>query len=918
MVKPYHTEFIEFTSHPIGECSASFPSSSSPLSWFIMFNRRRIQIISSLTYMELSSNDLFDMDYVNVVAVDEHVLFTTSGINQSLSVLEPFTGTITNLEIDLNEDAKHLAAVKDKQAKLVHFLSANSKVLQIGWISFQDEHALEEELTLSLDLQSIITASGIYLDKLKNSPIYVTGHSNGEVKLSTIENGNLICLSQKRSAGIVTDLVYHTNTYRDILVVVHDIEEDPAIPLVQIFIIDRQFNLNLIDSVKWPADYSKGQLLSIKVATDGDHYRIFTLYETTETETVFLDIFSTATNSRIYREPIQCNSGTGPVLDLEPSNESLSCQLIFQNGVSIYLALHDLQPKILDSANLIFSDWFGMNHSQFPYKNQMGKSIVEMRKLLNGELFIDKFLGIFGVDPKLYPPHDIGQLELLFNAINSNGEQPLVLKHCAIYYLLQDYNPRHAKHVNFAKFVSLSKPYLLAMNGFWDMDHDKPTEAIQFLTDPSVDLSDTANLDLDWSNKIISTLVERNHLDLALKFINCTQPTFWMTKSIETTLHLLCRLKTPLALEFQRRYSKAPIMDTFNLILNEGLTGTPESVREFLTHLASVRLLTDEEQCVVGYCRASDNILLKDFLLKFLIECGRYSEAYKSYRDMFDGVSSDSKSIARNSIMSNVFLMLPPIIQLSLKTQREIIVQNENETLQSLTKSTIDQKNTHPVERVLEAFQQSYQSIEPIVQTPSVPPQTTPLHDRNVKYPTSSSKESPLNSKHLISSNRSSPLNSNHLSSATKNSPIIKESPSSPFIQPPFVPRPPSMRRMSIENNISIRTSPHILESPIMPKSPSLFRNPETPTPSPRLAKEKLPLGIEKIDSKSPIVGLSSPYTSSNQRSPLVSKSPFAHHRGAPLESNPSKLASPRASSTKPNAIGSVKAIGILEYLINL
>ena len=195
-----------------------------------------------------------------------------------------------------------------------------------------------------------------------------------------------------------------------------------------------------------------------------------------------------------------------------------------------------------------------------------------MREKFSGILFYDKLLELGGVDANAYPPCDPNELENLFHSILDTPNPSLTLKNCLLYYIMKDFGTGIAE--KYASTFDLSRPFKLAIDGFWAMDNGKFKEAIQFLSDPSVDLDDSPETCLEWPRKIIESLFASKALKEGFQFVQSTKPALWSQSAISGVLQVLVSNSILSALEFCRQFCKHDIQESLNLVFSQVFSNT--------------------------------------------------------------------------------------------------------------------------------------------------------------------------------------------------------------------------------------------------------------------------------------------------------------------------------------------------------
>lgn len=92
------------------------------------------------------------------------------------------------------------------------------------------------------------------------------------------------------------------------------------------------------------------------------------------------------------------------------------------------------------------------------------------------------------------------------------------------------------------------------------------------LTDPSVDLNDSPDIEFAWAEKIISCLFRNQRNKESLFFFNSTLPALWSENLVTLMLKTLCKVDLLQAISFQQKHGHGNANSYFKMILDEAFT----------------------------------------------------------------------------------------------------------------------------------------------------------------------------------------------------------------------------------------------------------------------------------------------------------------------------------------------------------
>jgi hypothetical protein len=297
------------------------------------------------------------------------------------------------------------------------------------------------------------------------------------------------------------------------------------------------------------------------------------------------------------------------------------------------------------------------------YTDEQRKSINIVRKRMNdSKLFIDLLLETTNIDAK-YPFITYDDLKDVQNQLFKDDIYNLT-GHCIIYYILKDLN---CNYDEYAKQWSILPHYLIAINGYWSLDHQDIKEAFNYLWNPLIEI--------DWPEKIIQLLYDQKYYNEACRFIQITKTS--ITSEIGIELQMKLYLKTSIldAFLFQRKYNyfkRKDGSDLFTLFLQYCFEDeVPNS--SLINNIRKFPYNKSEETQLIKYMRQSDKKLCKDFLLMYYIYHGKYIEAIRFYEENKKSsiLVTDIHQEEREALIQNLKLLLPKVQRTMLEIENE-------------------------------------------------------------------------------------------------------------------------------------------------------------------------------------------------------------------------------------------------------
>ncbi|CAG8519905.1 16476_t:CDS:2 [Acaulospora morrowiae] len=334
-----------------------------------------------------------------------------------------------------------------------------------------------------------------------------------------------------------------------------------------------------------------------------------------------------------------------------------------------------------------FNEFF--NEMEFEKHNIYSKNVVNgiqtRRNQMNHELIFDMMLRFANIDSKLYPPSDISDLETLFNAIFSSHLDRL-RQHCLVYYLLKDWQiPPNYAHQKYAARFLIPPNFLCLMDGYWALDHWHFSEAIRFLTEPSVTV--------DWDLKVMEVLMNQASPREALQYANLTQTDEISPENTEMYMEILMRCDIRESFEFQRQYRpQLHELQMLELPLLRKLLDYcffKGSNPDRINTLIDIRMDKYEEEFVKRYCESNDSEECKVFWIYYALHHGMTSEAIKQ-NELLKRQSKGTESgivntHMRNKYFGNLMKVLPASQQKEISMEIDEVLNRDTVVVEEMT-----------------------------------------------------------------------------------------------------------------------------------------------------------------------------------------------------------------------------------------
>jgi hypothetical protein len=298
------------------------------------------------------------------------------------------------------------------------------------------------------------------------------------------------------------------------------------------------------------------------------------------------------------------------------------------------------------------------------------------------KLFIELLLETMNIDIR-YPFNTYDDLKEVQKQLFKKDTYNLT-GHCIIYYVLKDLN---CNYEEYAQQWSILPHYLIAINGYWALDHQNIKEAFNYLWNPLIEI--------DWPEKVIQLLYDQKYYNEACRFIQITKTSITSDDGIELQMRLYLKTNILDAFLFQRRNNSFKNKDgsnLFTLFLQHCFEDEiPNS--SLINKIRKFPYNKEEEAQLVKYMKESNKKLCRDFLLMYYIYHGKYIETIKLYEEykLTSIYINDVHQEEREALIQNLKLLLP-------KVQRTMLeIENEERTKGSTHSDAmdIDDDNSH-------------------------------------------------------------------------------------------------------------------------------------------------------------------------------------------------------------------------------
>ncbi|KAH6593357.1 hypothetical protein BASA50_007565 [Batrachochytrium salamandrivorans] len=630
--------------------------------------------ISLVTHIRLGL-----LEFLLIAAVDRRSKDTT------LWLFEPFS--LHTLKLPFEFDSSHpLTALGSSNAEIVDgqccsYLAIGSVskffVTSIVPMCPQGVHVDTFQNLLDAHLSTphlaSVTAISACSSSVHDAPLFIIGTSIGAVEIWALKAESVLELVHKIDSECPSPITHirldfsEMGLQRNYILFVSNQLTDATVngdhPLMSIYRIDHSFNST--KSIALNSLISDASVTAIKLGRDGNGYKLFSaLFEATSSGDYFvhLQVQKLTGNSAelIASESFRAGPDEA-IMDIEPFGSTSNCMVLFLNKVAKFVGDHNPPgERKIDYPR--YNDWLSRDPNQFPYTPEISRSIQSSRLAMDGELFVDKLLSLFGISGSaVYPPSNPNDLESLFEEVLSSTAMDLLPKHCVIYYLLLDYGNISSEY---ARMWGISDPFLTSIRGYWEMDHDRFQIGALLLSDPSIEL--------DWVSKVLKTLVKQKEYQSAYNFLERASPSAWLPADIEMHMEVLLHTHFDEALSFQRKNSAIfPRQTLFENLVHHAFSNS--ETPKCLKYLTSALLLPMEEACLISMCRSGKTVLHHDFLIAYFLNRSRYGEAIQLYDEIFGNRVNlhDAKSAARCSMIENIRLVVPQVQLASFSMGRE-------------------------------------------------------------------------------------------------------------------------------------------------------------------------------------------------------------------------------------------------------
>ncbi|KAJ2233308.1 hypothetical protein H4R99_005197 [Coemansia sp. RSA 1722] len=324
--------------------------------------------------------------------------------------------------------------------------------------------------------------------------------------------------------------------------------------------------------------------------------------------------------------------------------------------------------------------------SKFVYSDHICNALMEQRRRMDGELFIDLLLRMAGAADSNasmeYPPKGPADICSFIRGICNSALDDLKQR-CIVYYLMldlsapalvsesgiytelgNDVTSQSEEAARYACVNFIPRHFEYLMRGYWLMDHAQTAAGISFLADPSVVA--------DWAPKILRTAVSAGCYAEADVFLNSA--TALMQPRLEEQLseapvimEVLLHCDFDRAFFFQRLRSASPDLRDALLTQLFVFSLSPHARRHAVDRLSMLPLDATEESALERYCTLPDATAhVRDFLALYFVNRGRYAEAIRLFRQTAKleastapGPAQKRKSEERLAMVQNLMLLLP-------------------------------------------------------------------------------------------------------------------------------------------------------------------------------------------------------------------------------------------------------------------
>lgn len=285
--------------------------------------------------------------------------------------------------------------------------------------------------------------------------------------------------------------------------------------------------------------------------------------------------------------------------------------------------------SIPDSLDQLYGTIFP-SRTYNPYPASRVEAIQQNRSQLDGTLFIDilfSFVAQFKDSVQAhYPPKTAHQLRRLFAALQTTTTLDTLKKNALTYYLLLDYirvfpsapgTPSPA--IAFARRFLLPRNFITIITALHFLDNLQFDAAMPYLTDPSVTPQDP--------EKIVKSLYSHGRSDLAVAFVECTQPTL----ETEETVSIYFRAQMDLSPESAFLYIRAMAPGYLKAGFLKELVEHCITVRPSENALKLLNLPLDEdEKAIFVECLKGNGLdVARDTLLVWQMHQGHIDDALK-------------------------------------------------------------------------------------------------------------------------------------------------------------------------------------------------------------------------------------------------------------------------------------------------
>ncbi|KAJ3153419.1 Protein ELYS [Geranomyces michiganensis] len=402
-------------------------------------------------------------------------------------------------------------------------------------------------------------------------------------------------------------------------------------PSIAVISLDEQLDSKSIDFQTDLCDEDLGEILAMKEFKDGHTRRIALVtnrYDTNGKPTTVISIVTLHANApTVTHKPL--STAVFPSADIEFYCGGSSCDVICPERIvsCAGMLIRKPQPSDNSSRYLRFAGKIGARLGPTCNHPERADVARHMRARFDGELFIDRLLRDVGVrEPSLRYPSQSAEdwLNLVKEVAVADVES--CDKDRVSLYLAHDGNTGENARFVREQLVSPSDTHEIA--GYWALDHGKFEEGVR-------QLSLAKKIKSAMVTKVLKALVANGRHAEAMRYIQATRPELRTEedKCIRMALHLK-QQDIYEALNFQRSYRRSSLGDRlWQQLLDFVFQDKPESSAAAKAFLL-LPLTANEETRLASYCQSHGSRPALQFIMTYLIQRGRLSDALPYFRQL--------------------------------------------------------------------------------------------------------------------------------------------------------------------------------------------------------------------------------------------------------------------------------------------